>query len=184
MNPIDELKHEHRAIEGALLILETMARRVQERDVAQDARQLVNFFRTFADTCHHGKEEQVLFPSLEKAGVARDGGPIGVMMSEHDQGRRHIRGMISALDAMETGGQPVVMQFREHAEGYARLLRQHIDKEDNVLFEMAEKLLSEDRKSRMSEDFDRIERDVVGPGKHDELHRLLDTLEEKYVKMK
>ncbi len=180
MNPIEELKHEHRAIEEALILLETIAQRVQQPGVRQDARELVEFFRLFADTCHHSKEEHVLFPTLETLGVSRQGGPIGVMLSEHDEGRRHIQAMLAALDALETGGRQEAGQFREHAEAYARLLRQHIDKEDNVLFAIAEQRLSEVRKGRLSEAFERIERDVVGEGKHDELHRLLDALGKKY----
>jgi hemerythrin-like domain-containing protein len=182
MNPTEELKHEHRAIEGALQILDTIARRLQEPGVPRDARQLVDFFRTFADTCHHGKEEQAFFPALEAVGVPRQGGPIEVMLAEHQQGRRHIQGMLDALDAMEAGGANRTDPFREHAHSYARLLRTHIDKEDKVLFAIAEQRLPAEHQDRKNEEFERIEREVVGAGKHEELHRLLDTLARKYAR--
>jgi hemerythrin-like domain-containing protein len=181
MNPTEVLKHEHRAIEGALRILDTIARRLQEPGVSRDARQLVDFFRTFADTCHHGKEEQVLFPALEEIGVPRLGGPIEVMLAEHAQGRRHIQAMLDALDALAAGGAEQADQFREHAQSYARLLRNHIDKEDKVLFSIAEQRLTAGRQDRINEEFERIEREVVGAGKHEELHRLLDALDGKYA---
>ena len=180
MNPIDELKQEHRAIEGALEILESIARRVPQAEAVADARQLVAFFRTFADTCHHGKEEQVLFPTLEELGVSRQNGPIGVMLAEHDQGRKHIQGMLDALEAAAAGGQMPADQFRDHACGYARLLRQHIEKEDSVLFVIAARLLSPADKARLDQEFLRIEQDVVGEGRHEELHRLLDAFGKKY----
>lgn len=58
---------------------------------------IMEFLMVFVDKCHHGKEEDFLFPALEAAGVARDGGPIGVMLHEHERGRRHIADMKNAL---------------------------------------------------------------------------------------
>ena len=76
MNPIKDLKNEHRGIETALRILERVANRfgqAPDPELVIDGEALIDFFRTFADTCHHGKEEQLLFPALEQLGVSRQG---------------------------------------------------------------------------------------------------------------
>jgi hemerythrin-like domain-containing protein len=179
-NPIQELKTEHRAIERALTLLESIAEEIEKGTAQEDARRMLDFLKTFADTCHHGKEERVLFPGLEKAGVSKEGGPIGVMLREHDQGRGHIRSMAGALSGLAAGNPNARELFRQHAGAYAALLRQHIAKEDQVLFEIAERQLSQASKEDIQTEFDRIERDIVGEGRHEDFHRMLDRLDQKY----
>ena len=184
MNPIKELKTEHRAIESALKILGIISNEIaspKEEDAAADAALLVDFFRTFADTCHHGKEEGFLFPVLEQIGISRQGGPIGVMLSEHDQGRMHIREMLEALAQIRAGDKDAAKTFQKAALAYIELLHHHIYKEDHVLFEIASQRLSKVRIQWLAENFDRLEREKIGPGRHEELHVLLDSLEEKYL---
>jgi hemerythrin-like domain-containing protein len=177
MNPIEELKTEHRAVEEALRILEGICRRSEaERRIVvpEDAERLLEFFAVFVDTCHHGKEEALLFPALEREGVSRQGGPIGVMLAEHDAGRAHIAGMRRALVRAESA------EFARHARAYADLLRQHIFKEDNVLFRIAAQRLSPEVEAELREGFDRIEAEKVGPGRHEAFHRMLDELGRSY----
>lgn len=177
MNPIEELKTEHRAVEEALRILEGICRRSEaEGCIAApgDVERLLEFFTVFVDTCHHGKEEALLFPALEREGVSRHGGPIGVMLAEHDAGRTHIAGMRRAL------AQAAPAEFVRDARGYAELLRQHIFKEDNVLFRIAEQRLSHEVEAELRQGFDRIEAEKVGPGRHEAFHRMLDELGRAY----
>src|SRR3989337_494578 len=98
---------------------------------------LLEFFRLFADRCHHGKEEDLLFPLLEKKGLPRAGGPIGVMLHEHEQGRALVKQMADAAEAYGGGAAEAGGRWAEAARGYSFLLRQHIDKEKNVLFVIA-----------------------------------------------
>lgn len=98
----------------------------------------VEFFRGFADKCHHCKEEDRLFPVMEKNGVPRDGGPIGVMLFEHEQGRLHVRAMAENLEAADRGDAAAVAVIFQHGDDYIELLRNHIGKEDHCLFGMAE----------------------------------------------
>lgn len=128
---------EHRVIERALDLLQRAADRVGSGDkpAQGDLEKLLDFLRGFADGCHHRKEEGVLFPYLEGHGVPRDLGPIGVMLREHDVGREHVRGMTEAL----TRDTPEA--FTSHALAYIALLRDHIAKEDNVLFPIADQLI-------------------------------------------
>ena len=63
---------------------------------------LQEFFRLFADQCHHGKEEELLFPLLEQKGIPRTGGPIGVTLHEHEEGRALVRQMGDAVEATKS----------------------------------------------------------------------------------
>jgi len=85
MRPTEILMQEHRVIEQVLDCLERMAQRVEAGDELdlESAKQAIDFFRNFADRCHHGKEEDCLFPLLEQKGFSREQGPTGVMLHEH-----------------------------------------------------------------------------------------------------
>jgi hemerythrin-like domain-containing protein len=101
----------------------------------------VTFIRLFADACHHGKEEDLLFPELEKAGMPHDQGPIAVMLYEHQQGRAYARHMASALAEARKGDAAAQATLRNAASGYVELIRGHIMKEDHVLFNMADQMV-------------------------------------------
>ena len=183
MNPIDELKTEHRAIEGALDLFVNLAGRLAEAPqthTASDARQMLDFFQTFTDACHHGKEEGFLFPALEAIGVSRQGGPIGVMLHEHDQGRALMAELRRALDAHAAGDRSAAAAFRAHAEAYREFLRQHIQKEDQVLFRIAAERLPQAKLAELARDFERLEEERIGHGRHEELHRMLEAFEKAY----
>jgi hemerythrin-like domain-containing protein len=183
MNPIEELKNEHRAVEESLRILESLCRKIETQGrIPEPAHidQLLEFFAVFVDTCHHGKEEAHLFPALEAQGVPREGGPVGVMLAEHVTGRNHIRGMRQALADYKGGRLAAGADFVRHARGYADLLRQHIFKEDNVLFPMANQRLPAEVKNELAKGFERIEEEKVGAGKHEAFHRMLNELAKVY----
>ncbi len=107
----------------------------------------VEFFKGFADQCHHCKEEDRLFPQLEKQGVPREGGPIGCMLYEHKLGRAHVKALdealaaIAAFDSADGTDEKAVRQVFAQGEAYIDLLRNHIAKEDTVLFAMADEMV-------------------------------------------
>jgi hemerythrin-like domain-containing protein len=182
MKPTEVLITEHNAVLLALQILEKVARSLETgtADAPEHLDQLIDFFAGFVDRCHHGKEEDVLFPELEKRGVPREGGPIGVMLAEHEAGRRYVREMSNGLARLRRGGRDAVGGVRENAAGYTDLLRAHIHKENNVLFPMADRLLLDDDAAKIVERFEEIERDRVGAGKHEAYHDMLHRLKEIY----
>ncbi|MFZ4726038.1 MAG: hemerythrin domain-containing protein, partial [Paludibacter sp.] len=65
--------------------------------------QIIDFVRNFADKYHHLKEEDVLFMELEKHGMPREGGPVGVMLLEHDEGRNYIKLAAKAVAEYKQG---------------------------------------------------------------------------------
>jgi hemerythrin-like domain-containing protein len=149
-------------------------------DEPGDMEQLVDFFRVFVNGCHHGKEKDALFPELENRGVPREGGPIGVMLAEHDIGRRHIREISEALARLQIGDSKPAESIQKIIGEYRKMHRNHIDKENNVLYPIADRLLGKDEDMRMVDRFEEIEHDRVGVGKHEAYHDMLHHLKEIY----
>jgi hemerythrin-like domain-containing protein len=174
---IDDLKHEHDAILSALQILEGMGTQVASgKNVdKKDIHNFISFLREFADKCHHGKEEGILFPALTKAGIPEKGGPVGVMLSEHNQGRNLIKDMEDAISHKLN-----YAKFAEVAKEYTNLLRAHIQKENNVLFPMAEQRLTTSQLDGLYDSFEEHEEKVIGHGRHKELHAILKDLKSRF----
>jgi hemerythrin-like domain-containing protein len=172
------LRKEHEAILKMLDATDEVARLLSRgKPVApQTLSGLVEFLQLFADRCHHGKEEEHLFPALEQKGLPRSGGPIGVMLNEHEQGRALIQQMGEASQVYAAGRAEGGQAWAVAARGYCSLLRSHIMKENNILFAMAEQLLTETEQQALTEAFERVENERLGPGTHERLHAMMDRL--------
>lgn len=143
--PTDILRAEHQLILRALDLLAAAATLADRGAELPDPwwADAVAWIREFADTNHHGKEEDRLFPALVKAGVPSEGGPVGVMLAEHAEGRK----LVGAIDAGRGAA-------RTHAaRGFVNLLRAHIDKEDSVLFQIADAVLDDATQARLEREF-------------------------------
>jgi hemerythrin-like domain-containing protein len=126
-DPIEILMEEHRLIERVLDALDAKA----------DApARFAEFFREFADDQHHQKEEGILFLAMLDAGFPHEQGPIAVMLADHERGRE----LIAELAAAD-GWTPEV---EAAARNYSALMRQHIQKEDRILYPMARRVLGRD----------------------------------------
>ena len=101
----------------------------------------IQFFEGFADHCHHCKEESRLFPALEDVGMPSDAGPIAVMLYEHEQGRALVRHMASKLEVADQGEDAAKQEVLNAGRNFVSLLSGHIEKEDHVLFNMADDML-------------------------------------------
>jgi hemerythrin-like domain-containing protein len=161
-HPVDDLSAEHRVIETILAALEREAKALADGAGLRTGwlREAVSVLREFADLCHHGKEEELLFPELIRSGLPADSGPVAVMKHEHVEGRALLQRLDEAVargDRGETG----------NAIGaYVWLLRQHIWKEDNVLFPHARQTLPADVVAQLRSRFDAFEREFIGEGRH------------------
>lgn len=175
---IEDLRNEHNAILHVFEILDVMLENEEQAEAAQlkFAGELLNFLKIFADKCHHGKEENYLFTALETAGVPNANGPIGAMLHEHRLGRDYIAAMEAAVAQKDLAG------FRQAAHGYQQLLRAHIEKENNVLFMLADRLLDTNQQGEMFERFEAWEEQVVGHGVHEFLHAQIGEWEKAYLK--
>jgi hemerythrin-like domain-containing protein len=186
MKATEILKEEHRAIRKMLDVIDKICENLSSnREVpVEDLEGVVEFIRTFADRCHHSKEEDILFIALEDSGVPREGGPVGVMLMEHQQGRAYVKGMAEGISALKNGEESGKKMFIENVLTYRELLDQHIYKEDNILYQIAEIHIPGERLHKMVDEFEEAEKVKVGEGVHQKMHDLLHHLIENYLNNK
>lgn len=136
---------EHKLILRMLAILERNARATAAGTFREYRFYLdgVDFIRNYADRYHHAKEEDVLFESLVKNGMPRENSPVAAMLMEHDQGRAYVKAMEEAAMAALAGERDRDGAIAENALAYVELLKEHISKEDTILYPLAERLLPE-----------------------------------------
>ena len=174
-SPTTVLKHEHRVIERALRVLDTLVENPEKGSPDQWGK-TIDFIQNFADRCHHLKEERVLFPALEKWGMDPTAGPISIMLEEHEEGRKYVRAMAESLASPNHQGARAALV--ENAKSYLRLLPDHIQKEDEALFEMADSVLPPEEQIRLVREFEEHETKEMGAGVRNQYVTLLEELEE------
>ena len=183
MEIIDRLKEEHQAILLMLQVLEAVCKKLEAgEDVNKDdIYKMVEFIKIYADKSHHYKEEDLLFPAMVEAGIPKDGGPIGVMLTEHAMGRNFVQAMSQALEEFSVGSAQAGAQIISNARDYIELLTNHIYKEDNILYPMAEMHITTERHSEVLQEFKQVIPDKIGDAKHKEMVDNLNDLKEIYL---
>ena len=179
MKAIDVLMQEHRLIERVLDALEIAAGHLERSHPVPPTffLEAADFIAGFADGCHHRKEEGVLFGAMIESGVPSGDGVIEMMLEEHEQGRAFTRGLRDAARRLEAGEAKARAQVVSNVRGYVALLRDHIAKEDEMLFPMADEMMSPARHESVLAGFERVEREETGEGAHEKFHALAEKLE-------
>jgi len=181
MEATDILMAEHRVIERFIHVLAKAANRLYE---GQEVRpgfflEAADFIQGFADGCHHNKEEGVLFIVMVENGESMESGPIGVMLHEHEQGRAFTRAMRAAAQRLDEGNLLAKRAIVDNARGYVSLLRQHIMKEDRILFPMAERFIPLNRQEQVTERFEQVEHEETAESVHEKYLALAEKLEKE-----
>jgi hemerythrin-like domain-containing protein len=142
-NITQALVNEHLLILRMIALLERNAPRTADGSYSNWQFYLdgVDFIRNFADRFHHAKEEDVLFEALVKNGMPRENSPIAAMLMEHDQGRALVKAMETAAREALNGQADRERIIADNALAYAALLREHIEKEDDILYPLAERVI-------------------------------------------
>ncbi len=155
---------EHELIVAVLASLHAMSDKLNAGgDVPrQDVADFGRFFRDFADKCHHGKEEDRLFVKMIEAGFARDSGPVAVMLAEHDEGREEVRGMLAIGSGSGALTREERAQVAQCARQFVPLLYAHIQKENNILYPMAQNFIRPQEFARLDESCDAFDREIAG----------------------
>jgi hemerythrin-like domain-containing protein len=183
MKATEQLMDEHEGVKVMLNILERIYGPSGTAGTLNISHfdEILEFLKVFIDKCHHGKEEDLLFPALIAAGIPENG-PITVMLQEHQMGRGYIKAMNDSYVSYMSGDQSSYDVIRRNALDYISLLRSHIEKENNILFVMADRVLSAEKQEELFEGFERIEEERIGVGKHEEFHKMLERLSGIYLK--
>lgn len=141
---------------------------------------VVNVIKSFADNYHHSKEENLLFPLLVTKGFAKEQGPIAVMLHDHTEGRNFVKGMVEQLMSYKDGNAKALVELYENMHGYIVLLRNHIAKENNVLFRMADNALSEKEQLELLKEFAEVEKGLYCGGELKDCIVAIENLESFY----
>lgn len=164
MKATEILRSEHELIDRALDRLEALCGSLGKAgaDAVADSKSMsdtIEFIQAYADERHHRKEERALFPALEDCGVPHDAGPIGIMLHDHAMARELVAAMAAALRDVRHGV-PGLDGFIEAALQYVALMRNHIHKENTVLFPMADRLLTAETQVELAASFATLDREA------------------------
>lgn len=178
--PTQALSHEHRVVEQMADVLVAMAddAEKQGRPDAKAGAEAIDFLKGFLDRCHHAKEEQLLFPAMEKQGT--DAAQVKALLKDHDEGRAHVKAMAKALDTADSAPAASAQAFAEHARAYASLLRKHIAKEEENVFPAADKALTPEAQAQLAKGFERVEAEETGAGVHEKYLGIANELADRY----
>ncbi|MCI0665076.1 MAG: hemerythrin domain-containing protein [Acidobacteria bacterium] len=149
--PTHLLRHEHRVIHQAMHALEGMCLRMRAGGSVPDKEltNMLDFIRIFADGFHHGKEERHLFPVLEKIGIKNEDGPLAFLRGEHKKERNLLSELTRAVGeyrrdpAAREKFVSVALQFKDRLIG-------HMQKEDAILFRLAEEMMDDHVKDSLN----------------------------------
>lgn len=178
MKATDFLMSEHRVIERVIGAIEIAAEALERGMTVRPGFFLraAEFIENFTDRGIHFKVEDALFTAMIQNGLSAKSGPVIVMLHEHEQGRVFTREMRAAAQAVVEGHQGASSRIIQNAMGYATLLRQHIRKEDRILYPMAENLLPAEQQAQIMEVIDLVERTENGEEEHEKYLALAEVL--------
>ena len=175
-----DLIEEHGGIMLMLSIMKKVAEKLKagEEVSKEHIDKILEFLVNFADKCHHGKEEDMLFPEMIKNHANQ--GLVAELLDEHQTARVYIKSIADSLKNYEPGNSDVG-NIAVNMEKYIELLTEHVRKENNQLFPIANKEFSPETQEQMAENFENFEHDVIGGGKHEEYHGWLEELKKAYL---
>jgi hemerythrin-like domain-containing protein len=169
MQPIAPLMIEHRLIERMIELMRRELQRLKD-NVAVDPvfafvdpvfiDSAVDFIRTYADRCHHGKEEEILFAALgqkELSGEHRE--MMADLVRDHLWGREATKALVQAKNDFLLEKEGGLEGIIEHLEQLVAFYPRHIEKEDKQFFIPCQSYFTDAEKADMLRamwDFDRL----------------------------
>lgn len=149
------LENDHEHILQLIEVMYNMAK-VKSNDT-NDIESVITIIRDYADGFHHAKEENLLFPAMMEKGFSSEQGPIAVMLHDHELGRKFVQGMTAGLLQYRNGATEALDKIYQNMLNYGQLLQNHIAKENNILFRMADNALSIGDQQQLLKEFEKIE---------------------------
>lgn len=178
MTATENLENDHVHI---LRLCDVMMKMTEKETDTTDIETVVSLIRNFADGLHHKKEEDLLFPKMAEKGFSPVQGPVAVMLMEHETGRKFVRGIADNIALLKSGDSAALANIRSNMTGYADLLRNHIAKENNILFRMADNALTEGEQQNLVDQFSLAENSLPAGISAAGFVDQIDTLAKKYL---
>jgi len=182
MKAIQILVKEHDSILKMIGITQTILNTKDKSKInIEHVENIIDFIQNFADKYHHLKEEDVLFVEMVNHGMSRDGGPIAVMLSDHDAGRNYVKQAVEAIEKFKACDYLAFELIQENLLNYCELLTGHIYKENNILYPMAERVVPAAILSDMSVGFEKTNKTTKDNEYFDKYLKLVDELSAIYM---
>lgn len=184
MESIKIMVEEHENIRRMLKVIRKLCYSVMtnsDLDIA-DLPRIIDFVRTYADKHHHGKEEDILFETMNKEieKLAKSGAITG-MYIEHDMGRLYMGNLEKAINRFKSGDDESRLDIIANAISYTDLLDRHIEKENTVMYRFAENMLNDSSKAFIEEECKKVETSATEAGLQKKYIGLIEELEKKYL---
>ena len=181
MKPTEELIYEHNAIKLTLNVMSNISRSIKDKKVfyTNDVEKIVDFLTVYVDKCHRTKEEEVFYPALllSKLPVVN----IGLIINEHAIGEGYLDEISCCVENCKIGSTFSGERIADCMANYVQLIQEHIQKEENDYFPMANKALSGEAQKEISKQFKLINDEFVGLDIHTRYDELLKSMENKYL---
>ena len=132
----------------------------------------------YVDRCHNQKEEQHLFPRLEAKGMPRHGGPLGVMLQEHERAQQILSRLLPLATRYAGGAKEAAAELRAAFGEYASLCKDHFWKENDILYPMALRMLGEDEAAAVVAGIEQVEASL-GTGTRERYYRIAQEIVER-----
>ncbi|MBW2485248.1 MAG: DUF438 domain-containing protein [Deltaproteobacteria bacterium] len=159
----DFLVSEHEMIERAMAVLKSNLEKIGEAvKTPLQMRRAIDFLLEFGDKIHNTKEEKFLFPLMAKKGLPVEGGPIGVMLMEHDADRKLLQKMVTELPNLAEATTAARHKFAAEGFEYLKIRAEHIWKENDVLYAMGRKVFSEEENTVLLKEFKTLDQQTYG----------------------
>ena len=180
--PVATLVQEHRIIQQVLACLDKLTQQAEiggtlDVDSARDA---VDFFRRFADGCHHVKEEELLVPIMNAKGFSFQNGPLADMRREHQLGRDLLMEVENAVDEVARNEYDALTRFMQCSRQYLAVLHEHIDKEERCLFPLVEQVLSDGDQRTLAYSFNKLENEAAALDAHEQSLEIANYLADRF----
>jgi hemerythrin-like domain-containing protein len=177
MSSTESLRKDHALIEKMIESLKTISSLLNNGKQIPESilDQAIDFSLNFTNACHHGKEEESLFPTLEKKGMPREGGPIARMLYEHEVTNSLSDKIVeSAKHYVNSGDHEGLVKYIDE---YVQHVSLHLSKENQRLFVMADIMLG-GQESLVNESLAKVEQDKLNKlGKsHTHYEKLIENM--------
>lgn len=176
MMPAGPLMIEHRLIERMIAIMQKELQRMETENTARVLLidQMVDFIKMYADRCHHGKEEDILFRDLEKKPLTVEHqNTMEELVQEHIYGRKLVGRLVEARDQYESGNTATLSTIKETFRDLATFYPKHIEKEDKHFFLPCMQYFTQEEQDRMLQEFWDFDRTLI----HEKYARIVESLE-------
>lgn len=162
----DYLIAEHELIERSMAVLKKCLEPIELSGPVDTVKlgRAIDFLLQFGDKIHNTKEEKFLFPFMGEKGIPVEGGPLGVMLMEHEAERKLLERMLMTLPRFDAMNLEERIQFKEEGMEYLTIRAEHIWKENDVLYPMGRQVIGEEENQEMLQSFARLNREVYGEG--------------------